>query len=186
MSKIYNDNDFTDDVAMLKKQKDSDSKKYEKEVQDILEKFYGYKFVDRPKEIKEYDMEAITGEKIEVKSDYGILQSKKLFVEIWDNLTKKEVGWLRYCTADILAVVYVDEKLLAPMKISFFDFKAVRRYILTTYYNGDWTNTEKIYKDEYGERFVFALKDRPYLKYMLIELHNLKPFDAVNNFVYET
>lgn len=87
MIKLYNDNNYTSVTAMLKKQKDADSKKYEKEVQEILEAYYGYKFKDRESEIKEYDLEAITGEKIEVKSDYGILDSKKLFIEIWDNLS---------------------------------------------------------------------------------------------------
>jgi len=176
MSKRYNDNDLTNESAMLKKRKDADSKKYEKEVQAILEKKYGYKFIERTEEIKEFDMETTTGEKIEVKSDYGILQSKKMFIEIWDDFTEKKAGWFRYCTADILAVVYVDEEKITPMKISFFDFKALQSYILNTYFSGDWTNAEKDCRDKYGDRFIFALKDRPYLKYMLIELRKIKGF----------
>lgn len=175
MNKRYNDNDFTNEVAMLKKRKDADSKKYEKEVRDILETSYGYVFINREKEIKEYDMEAITGEKIEVKSDYSILETKKLFIEIWDNLTEKRFGWFRYCIANILAVVAVEKVKMAPMKILFFDFKALQSYVLKTYFNDDWNNTQSCY-DEYGDRIIFHLNDRPYLKYMLIDLEKIKRF----------
>ncbi len=174
MKKRYNDNDRTDEFAQIKKQKDADSKKYELEVQSILASIYGYKFVERTNEIPEYDMETIAGVKVEVKSDYSLLSSKKLFIEIWDNLGERKFGWFRYCSADILAVVAVEN--FTPMKIIFYDFKALQSYVLSTYFDDDWANTETIYKDEYGDRFVFALKDRPYLKYMLIELRKIQKF----------
>ncbi len=175
MNKRYNDNDFTDDIAMLKKHKDADSKKYEKEVQEILEAYYGYKFKDRESEIKEYDLEAITGEKIEVKSDYGILDSNKLFIEIWDNLSERKFGWFRYCTADTLAVVMVDPIRFLPMKVLFVDFKALQSYVLNHYFKGDWSRTESS-RDEFGDRIIFALNDRPYLKYMLVDLKRVNKF----------
>lgn len=178
--KRNNHNDFSEGY-MLQKRKDEDSKRYELEVKKILKEQYGHRFKKIPENIPEYDLETVVGVKIEVKSDYSILESKKLFIEIWDNLSEGKHGWFRYCQADILAVVEVDPKSFTLSRVLFFDFKSLQKYICDTYFKGDWANTYNCY-DDYGDRFVFCYGERPYLKFMLV---NLKEVQKFIQFVYD-
>ncbi|QNU66733.1 hypothetical protein EHE19_018140 [Ruminiclostridium herbifermentans] len=61
------------------------------------------------------------------------------------------------------------------MKVLFIDFKALQSYVLNHYFKGDWSRTESS-RDEFGDRIIFALNDRPYLKYMLVDLKRVNKF----------
>lgn len=153
-------------------EKRKQGKRYENYVQDYLERKFYMVFVYRKNNIKEYDMETIDGVKIEVKADSNALHSKRLFIQIYKDYERKDLGWIFTYSADIICFVILNGKL--PEHLLFFDFKKIQAYVLEKYHTESDFNDTLVLKDSDKSANIYLYMDE-------LEPFRLRQYDYHRN-----